>query len=208
MDQLTCSKDLTLFLCGDVMLGRGIDQILQSPSDPALFEEYARSAIRYVELAEAAHGRIPRHEPPDYVWGDALPIMTNAQIALRIINLETAVTTSAQHWPKGINYRMHPANVACLQAARVDCCVLANNHVLDWGREGLLETLDTLQRAGIATTGAGRDAAQARSASRGCVCRRAARAGVRLRCHGQRRAARLGRGPSEGRGEPTVGPIN
>lgn len=161
MDRLTCSKDLTLFLCGDVMLGRGIDQILQSPGDPALFEEYARSAIRYVQLAEAAHGKIPRHAPPDYVWGDALPIMTEAQIALRIINLETAVTTSDRHWPKGINYRMDPANVACLQAARVDCCVLANNHVLDWGCEGLLETLDTLQRAGIATTGAGGDAAQA-----------------------------------------------
>jgi poly-gamma-glutamate capsule biosynthesis protein CapA/YwtB (metallophosphatase superfamily) len=56
---------------------------------------------------------------------------------------------------------MHPANVPCLSAAAIDCCVLANNHVLDWGRGGLLETLDSLDRAGIRTAGAGRDAAAA-----------------------------------------------
>jgi poly-gamma-glutamate synthesis protein (capsule biosynthesis protein) len=39
--------------------------------------------------------------------------------------------------------------------------VLANTHMLDWGRSGLVETLDTLQRAGIRTAGAGRNAAQA-----------------------------------------------
>jgi len=46
-------------------------------------------------------------------------------------------------------------------AAGVDCCVLANNHVLDWSEAGLVETLDALQRAGLATTGAGRDAEEA-----------------------------------------------
>jgi poly-gamma-glutamate synthesis protein (capsule biosynthesis protein) len=33
---------------------------------------------------------------------------------------------------KGINYRMHPANTPVLKAAKIDCCVLANNHILDW----------------------------------------------------------------------------
>ena len=47
-------------------------------------------------------------------------------------------------------------------AARIDACALANNHVLDWGREGLLETLAVLREAGIATAGAGPDAAAAR----------------------------------------------
>ena len=60
-----------------------------------------------------------------------------------------------------IHYRMHPANVSCLTAARIDCCVLANNHVLDWGYTGLAETLDTLRREGIRTVGAGRDEAEA-----------------------------------------------
>jgi len=44
-----------------------------------------------------------------------------------------------------------------LTAARIDCCVLANNHVLDWGRGGLLETLDSLECAGIRVAGAGED---------------------------------------------------
>jgi poly-gamma-glutamate capsule biosynthesis protein CapA/YwtB (metallophosphatase superfamily) len=153
--------EICLFLCGDVMLGRGLDQIMPHPSQPRLYEGYVDSAVDYVRLAEAPNGRIPRGVAPDYVWGDALTVLRAAQPAARIINLETAVTTSDRHWPKGINYRMHPDNIACLTAARIDCCVLANNHLLDWGRAGLLETLATLQRVGIRTAGAGRDAAEA-----------------------------------------------
>jgi poly-gamma-glutamate capsule biosynthesis protein CapA/YwtB (metallophosphatase superfamily) len=153
--------EVRLFLCGDVMLGRGIDQIFPHPSQPRLYEAYVRSAASYLNLAEAASGPIPRRVAPDYVWGDALSALEPARPAARIVNLETAVTTSSRPYPKGINYRMHPDNVACLTAARIDCCVLANNHVLDWGPAGLIETLATLQRAGIRTAGAGRDAAEA-----------------------------------------------
>ena len=151
-------SDLRLFLCGDVMLGRGVDQILASPSPPELFEPQVTSAVTYLQLAEEVNGPIPRRVAPDYVWGDALLVLTEQPVAARIVNLETAVTTSDRYCPKGINYRMHPDNAACLTAGRVDCCVLANNHVLDWGREGLIETLDTLRRAGMGTAGAGRDA--------------------------------------------------
>jgi poly-gamma-glutamate synthesis protein (capsule biosynthesis protein) len=56
---------------------------------------------------------------------------------------------------------MSPANVGVLAAAGIGCCVLANNHVLDWGHPGLLETLDTLGRAGIAVAGAGRTVEEA-----------------------------------------------
>ena len=154
-------SDISLFLCGDVMLGRGIDQILRVPSRPELYENYAKTARRYVQLAEERHGRIPRHVPPGHVWGDALAVLAQEKPALRIVNLETAVTTESRPWPKGINYRMHPANVDCLTAARIDCCVLANNHVLDWGHEGLAETLDSLRRVGLRVTGAGRDAREA-----------------------------------------------
>jgi len=143
------------------MLGRGVDQIMPSPSSPQLFEPHVTSAMTYVRLAEASHGPHSRGVAPDYVWGDALAVLTDQPPAARIINLETAVTTSDRHWPKGINYRIHPDNVACLTAARIDCCVLANNHVLDWGRDGLVETLDTLHGAGISTAGAGRDASEA-----------------------------------------------
>jgi poly-gamma-glutamate synthesis protein (capsule biosynthesis protein) len=57
---------------------------------------------------------------------------------------------------------MNPANIACLTVARPDVCALANNHVLDFGRSGLAETLGTLAGAGLRTAGAGRNAAAAR----------------------------------------------
>jgi poly-gamma-glutamate capsule biosynthesis protein CapA/YwtB (metallophosphatase superfamily) len=152
---------IRLFLCGDVMIGRGIDQVLAHPCDPALHEGYAHSAMDYVSLAEAANGPIPRHADPWYVWGAALDEWTRAQPDGRIINLETSVTRSDDYISKGINYRVSPDNAECLAAAAVDCCVLANNHVLDWGRAGLSETLATLARLGIKTAGAGRNLGEA-----------------------------------------------
>lgn len=152
---------MKLFLCGDVMLGRGIDQILANPGDPQLYERYVKSATTYVELAERINGPIPRMVEDTYVWGDALAELEREAPDARIINLETSVTTSRQSVPKGINYKMHPANIGCLAAARIDCCVLANNHVLDWDEPGLVETLGTLRSAGLAYAGAGLDADEA-----------------------------------------------
>jgi poly-gamma-glutamate capsule biosynthesis protein CapA/YwtB (metallophosphatase superfamily) len=152
---------ITIFLGGDVMLGRGIDQILPHPSDPAIREAHMHSALGYVRLAERVNGPIARPVTPEYVWGDALDALARLRPHVRIVNLETAVTRSEDRVPKGINYRMHPANVACLSAAAIDCCALANNHVLDWGPSGLAETLGTLRTAGIRTAGAGADQAEA-----------------------------------------------
>ena len=150
---------ITLFLAGDVMLGRGVDQVLPHSVDPRLHEPYVKDARRYVELAEAEHGEIPREVGRDYVWGDALAELERVAPDARIINLETAVTTSDTPWPrKGIHYRMHPGNVPVLTAAGIDVCVLGNNHVMDWGREGLRETLASLRDAGVSAPGAGADA--------------------------------------------------
>jgi poly-gamma-glutamate capsule biosynthesis protein CapA/YwtB (metallophosphatase superfamily) len=154
-------KGITLFVCGDVMLGRGIDQILPHPSDPTLYEHYVGSALDYVHLAERLHGPITAPCSFDYVWGDALADLDAARVDARIINLETSITTSMKPEPKGINYKMSPGNVECIKAADVDCCVLANNHVLDWSVDGLLETLSTLEREGITVAGAGIDSDQA-----------------------------------------------
>jgi poly-gamma-glutamate capsule biosynthesis protein CapA/YwtB (metallophosphatase superfamily) len=155
-DNARSLDSLTLFLTGDVMLGRGIDQILPHPGDPHLFEPQVASASTYVELAEATNGPIFRPVDFSYVWGDALAEIDAVRPDLRIVNLETSITKSAQPVPKGINYKMSPDNIGCLTAMRIDCCVLANNHVLDWGKAGLLETLATLQQAHIACAGAGR----------------------------------------------------
>ena len=155
------AKAITLFMCGDVMTGRGIDQVLPHPSNPIIYEPFVKSAKEYVELAETVSGPIPKSADFSYIWGDTLDELQRAAPDLRIINLETAVTKSDEYWDKGINYRMHPENIPCLTAAKIDFCSLANNHILDWGYSGLVETLETLREANIKSAGAGRNLQEA-----------------------------------------------
>lgn len=147
---------LNLFLCGDVMTGRGIDQILPNPVHPVLFESYVKDARDYVSLASQKNGNIHIPVSFKYIWGDALKIWDKMSPDLKIINLETAVTTHPKPWlNKGINYRMNPENIEILKVANIDFCSLANNHTLDWQSEGLLETLQILKNANIHVAGAG-----------------------------------------------------
>src|SRR3974390_3167540 len=108
--QLRTQQPVRIFLCGDVMTGCGIDQVLLHPCDPVLYESYARSAMHYVELAEDANGAIPRQADPSYVWGAALDALYRARPDARIINLETTITRGGTPAPKGINYRMSLEN--------------------------------------------------------------------------------------------------
>ncbi|MEF8792856.1 CapA family protein [Thiohalorhabdus sp.] len=147
---------LRLFLCGDVMTGRGIDQVLPHSCDPTLHEPWITDARHYRQMAEEANGPIPAPVDYAYVWGDTLAWLQRFGPDRRIINLETAVTCNHQWWRgKGVHYRMHPENTELLKAAEIDACALANNHVLDWGNKGLTDTLDALHRAGVPTAGAG-----------------------------------------------------
>ena len=149
-------------MCGDVMTGRGIDQVLPHPGDPLIHESYLKSARGYVKIAEEVNGPIQQPVSFSYIWGDALAEFNRVAPHVRLINLETSITTSNDYWKaKGIHYRMHPKNIASLEAAGIDVCSLANNHVLDWGISGLLETLASLKAADIKTAGAGRDTYEA-----------------------------------------------
>ncbi|MGG7554447.1 MULTISPECIES: CapA family protein [Pseudomonas] len=146
---------LKLFLTGDVMTARGIDAVLPHPGDPRLYEDYVKKADDYVRLAERRNSPIPRPVDFNYIWGVALDEFERRQPHARIINLETAVSRRGRPEPKGINYRMSPENFPAISAAGIDCCVLSNNHVLDWGAPGLADTLATLANNGICSAGAG-----------------------------------------------------
>ena len=139
-----------IFLCGDVMTGRGVDQILAHPRDPFIRENYVN-----VRLAEQVNGRIPRDVKFSYIWGAALQELTRVQSDARIINLETSISRRGAFVLKGINYRMTPENAVWLVSADIDCCVLANNHILDWGCSGLFDTVENLERLRIEPAGAG-----------------------------------------------------
>jgi poly-gamma-glutamate capsule biosynthesis protein CapA/YwtB (metallophosphatase superfamily) len=154
---------VTLLLCGDVMTGRGVDQILPHAGDPTLWETHVRDARTYVALAEEVNGPIPRPVDFSWPWGDALPLIEQMAPDVRLINLETSITRGGEvARGKAVHYRMTPENVGCLTIARPSACALANNHVLDFGGQGLRDTMHTLAQAGIATAGAGIDATEAR----------------------------------------------
>src|SRR6266850_7118070 len=144
------------------MTGRAIDQLLPHPGDPTLCEAVVSDARTYIRLAEQTNGPIPA--PIDYVWpgGEALAIVDEFAPDIRLINLETSVTACGDFAPgKAVHYRMHPDNVGSLTAIRPDVCALANNHTLDFGYQGLADTLRTLDSAGIRGVGAGLDAKRA-----------------------------------------------
>lgn len=118
----------SIALTGDVMLGRLVNQHVIT--DPAV--------------------------SPVALWGDVLPIMWRATV--RLANLECVVSAKGREWNPGkklYHFRAHPRAVEFLQAAKVDCVNLANNHVLDYGVDAFLECLALLDRAGIRRVGAG-----------------------------------------------------
>jgi poly-gamma-glutamate synthesis protein (capsule biosynthesis protein) len=119
---------IRIALTGDVMLGRLVDQ--------------------YV-----IHNR---SVPPDALWSDLLPIMLDADC--RLINLECVISSQGEAWhptTKAFHFRARPRAIEFLQAAKIDGAALANNHVLDYGPDALLDCLTLLDQAGIKHAGAG-----------------------------------------------------
>ncbi|EUA05104.1 bacterial capsule synthesis PGA_cap family protein [Mycobacterium kansasii 824] len=147
---------MTMLLGGDVMLGRGVDQILAHPGNPELRERYLRDATGYVRLAERVNGPIPRPVDWRWPWGEVLDVLDDVGTDVRVVNLETTITTGSEFADrKPVCYRMHPDNMAVLTALRPDACALANNHILDFGYQGLTDTVAALAAAGIRGAGAG-----------------------------------------------------
>jgi poly-gamma-glutamate capsule biosynthesis protein CapA/YwtB (metallophosphatase superfamily) len=122
---------LTLAFTGDVMLGRLVNEMIKTMQ-------------------------------PEEVWDNMLPHL--AQADLRIVNLECALTNHLRPWTrtrKMFHFRADPKAVRVLQAARIDACALANNHILDYEERGLRDTLRMLRVTGIRHAGAGANAAEA-----------------------------------------------
>jgi poly-gamma-glutamate synthesis protein (capsule biosynthesis protein) len=114
-----------LLLVGDVMLGRLVNDML-------------------------------RCQPAEYPWGDTLPLFREAD--WRACNLECAISDQGSPWtksPKVFHFRSEAKNVAVLKAAGIDTVSLANNHTLDFNYPAFFDTLEILDRSGIAHSGAG-----------------------------------------------------
>jgi poly-gamma-glutamate synthesis protein (capsule biosynthesis protein) len=96
---------------------------------------------------------------PETAFGPVAEWFTEADVSM--INLETAVTNGGSPEPKTFLFRAPPATFDAIRAAGVDLVSLANNHALDYGRDGLADTLANAADAGVAVVGAGADAAAA-----------------------------------------------
>jgi poly-gamma-glutamate synthesis protein (capsule biosynthesis protein) len=104
---------------------------------------------------------LDRHDPA-WLFGDCVDHLRRADAV--IANLEGPITTSTDRWRrtfKFYHFKAHADAVKLLQAGNVRALCLANNHMLDYGERGLMDTLAALQGAAIIGVGAGRDLAEA-----------------------------------------------
>ncbi len=121
-----------LIFTGDVMIGRLINEYLLRVKDPSI------------------------------IWGNTKDTFLDSD--LNIINLECAITKNTNKGDKHspvFFFRTEPQNINVLKEIRSDFCSLANNHILDFRVEGLLETLEILKKEGIAYSGAGKNIQEA-----------------------------------------------
>jgi len=125
MEDIPEPSPLKVLFVGDVMLGRLVNEAL-------------------------------KEMPPAYPWGDTLSLFHEA--GARLCNLECALTDRGTPWsatPKAFHFQSDAKNVETLTVAHIDAVSLANNHALDYGYEGVLQTIHTLKEAGIYYAGAG-----------------------------------------------------
>ena len=130
---MTVPMTATVALAGDTMLGRAVASALAELPPAALVAPAVVETLRAADLV--------------------------------VLNLECCISTRGQRWPapgKPFFFRAPPAAVEPLGLLNVGCVTLANNRALDYGPQALLDTLDQLATAGIATVGAGPNLDQAR----------------------------------------------
>lgn len=101
-----------------------------------------------------------------YPWGDTLDVFRSADV--RFCNLECVISDKGEPWsqpPKTFHFRSDSKNISVLKNAKIDCVSLANNHVLDYGYDALLEMFDILKKEKIHFAGAGVNIEAARKAT-------------------------------------------
>lgn len=127
-------------------------------------------AARIAFLGDVMLGRLVSEElawkEPRSLWGDTLPVLNGVDAVFA--NLECAVTSHKETWertPKVFHFGAIPKAIDVLTSGNVRCVSLANNHILDFEVAGLIDTLDRLDHAGIAHSGAGQNRAAAKEAA-------------------------------------------
>lgn len=120
-------NQVTLVFAGDAMLGRLVDTSFTQHS-------------------------------PAYYWGNTRGFFRGADVSF--VNQEFVFTKSNKKWNetrKAFHFKAHPRVVSVFKSAGIDFVSIANNHSLDFGWEGLLETIKVLDKHKILHAGAGKN---------------------------------------------------
>jgi poly-gamma-glutamate synthesis protein (capsule biosynthesis protein) len=137
---------LKISLAGDAMLGRMVDQLQEvhlSSADGDITSKY----LKHLKEQHPELSSVDQHYP----LGNLLSELQNSDV--NVVNLETAITTQSNPVRKTFNFRMHPQNAEILKIANISYVSLANNHILDFGKNGLIDTMHHLAKSDIAFAG-------------------------------------------------------
>lgn len=96
---------------------------------------------------------------PSSAFGSIQSVLSGSDVTA--VNLETAVTSRGRPQPKRFHFKAPPTAFDAVRGAGVDVVTIANNHILDYGRVGLTDTLAAAHAADFPTVGGGADAADA-----------------------------------------------
>jgi poly-gamma-glutamate synthesis protein (capsule biosynthesis protein) len=158
--RLFCLAFLVL-LCAGRIGGQSTAQTTSAKS-PAANAEITLSAVGDILLDRGVAKAIERHGL-HYPFEKSAPLLKNADIAFG--NLECPIATEGTKIVKRFVFKAKPKYSQTLRDAGFDMLSLANNHTLDCGRSGLIETMQNLQRHNIKWCGAGRNRSEAERAT-------------------------------------------
>jgi len=119
---------------------------------------YSVIVVGDIMLGGRTRSRLAEHGS-DYPFAAVLPLLRRSRVVVG--NLEGPFAEKARRQQRNFSYRVKPSLASALARANISVLTLANNHLLDCGRSGVLETLDALGRAGLAPLGAGTNEAEA-----------------------------------------------
>lgn len=131
----------------DICSSEDLESFLQVADEPAL----SVLAVGDIMLGERTKNVIREHGP-DYPFAGVVPLLRRSEIVFG--NLEGPFAREAPRTDRTFSYRVKPKLAMALARANVNVVTLANNHLTDCGKAGVLETLKALATAGVNAVGA------------------------------------------------------
>ena len=139
-------EPVKIALLGDLMIGRTLN-VFGNVKALEIYKKECKSVHSIVRDGL-------RHRGPSYVWGDLLSLLLDSHF--RIANLEGVFCSGREEEDcSPYMHKIHPCNIEFLKEARISCCTLANNHILDCGLKAVRETVDLLSKENIKWCGFG-----------------------------------------------------